>query len=77
MYTSQVTITGNYSFTANGTDYQINNVTISEPDNPLPGQPQGPYTGYVFTVLSQPSSGLAAQQTKPGYIPAPVTTTRH
>jgi len=76
VYTSQVTITGNYSFTANGTDYQIDNVTITEPDNPPPSEPQGPFTGYVFTVISQPLTGQRAQQTTPGYGPAPVSTHR-
>lgn len=62
MYTGQVTITGNYSFTYNGTDYQINNVTITEPDNSPPDQPQGPYTATVFTVVQQPQTGQAAQR---------------
>lgn len=53
MYTRQVTITGDYSFSANGTDYQVNNVTITEPDNAPPDQPQGPYTATVFTVVGQ------------------------
>lgn len=33
-YTGQVTFTGNYHFTANGTNYEIDNVTITQPGNP-------------------------------------------
>ena len=53
MYAGQVTITGDYSFTWNGTDYQVDNVTITEPANSAPDQPQGPYTSTVFTVVGQ------------------------
>lgn len=53
MYAGEATITGDYSFTWNGTDYQVNNVTITEPANSSPDQPQGPYTSTVFTVVAQ------------------------
>lgn len=76
MYTGQVTVTGDYSFTANGTDYQVNNVTITEPENAPPSQPQGPYTATVFTVVAQAATGATARRTTPGYVSASGSTGR-
>ena len=51
---SQVTFTGDYTFTANGTNYQVTNVTLTEPA-PLPlNEGTDPQAGITYAVVEQP-----------------------
>jgi hypothetical protein len=63
-YTGTVTFTGDYTFTANGINYQVNNVTITEPGNSM----DGPLAASTYIVIAQ-KLNAAARRTirRPGY----------
>jgi hypothetical protein len=64
--TGQVSFTGNYSFTAQGTDYEVNNVTITEPG----AADSGPMAAFTYLVVTQKlSSSVAATLTSPRWAP--------
>jgi hypothetical protein len=63
-YTRQVTFTGDYSFTANGVSYQVNNVSITEPGN----SELGPEAAPTYIVISHKLNQLKlGSNPKPGY----------
>jgi hypothetical protein len=63
-YTGTVTFTGDYTFTANGVNYQVNNVTITEPGN----SKDGPLAASTYIVIAQKLNTAARRSTKrPGY----------
>ena len=66
----QATFTGDYAFTAQGTDYTVRNVTVSFPA----AADAGPLTAFTYFVVSQklPPS-LAATLTRPAWVAAPRT----
>jgi len=66
-YTREVTFTGDYAFTANGVNYQVNNVTITEPGN----SETGPMTAQTYIVISHVlKSKGAGLHPRPGGGPA-------
>jgi len=64
----QATFTGDYTFTAQGTDYTVRNVTITYPA----AADAGPMTAFTYFVVDQklPAS-VAATLTRPGWAAAP------
>ena len=64
----QATFTGDYTFTAQGTDYTVRNVTITYPA----AANAGPMTAFTYFVVDQklPAS-VAATLTRPGWAAAP------
>ena len=64
----QATFTGDYTFTAQGTDYTVRNVTITYPA----AADAGPLTAFTYFVVDQKlSSSVAAMLTRPGWVAAP------
>ena len=57
-YASQVTFDGDYAFTVNGVNYQVDNVRITEPGNSA----EGPMAGYTYIVKDQKSQGALPTQ---------------
>ncbi len=68
---SQVTLTGDCTFTAaNGTNYKITNVTITQPGNTADGG--GPLTAVIYTIVTQKlSASDAIAFTEPRVVPMP------
>ena len=59
----QATFTGDYTFTAQGTDYTVRNVTVTFPA----AADAGPLTAFTYFVVSQKlDSAVAATLTRPG-----------
>jgi hypothetical protein len=66
----QATFTGDYTFTAQGTDYTVRNVTVTFPA----AADAGPLTAFTYFVVSQKlPPTVAATLTRPGWVAAPRT----
>jgi hypothetical protein len=64
----QATFTGDYAFTAQGTDYTVRNVTVTFPA----AADAGPLTAYTYFVVDQQlPPAEAAALTRPGWVAAP------
>ena len=70
--TGQASFTGDYSFTAQGTDYRVSNVTITQPAPDPTTDGGGPMTAFTYLVVTKKlSPSLAATLTRPGWAAAP------
>jgi len=71
--TGQVTFTGDFAFTADGTDYLVKNVTITNPGS----ADCGPDAAFTYYAVIQPLPPSAADAlTRPGWAAAPAAPNR-